>query len=79
MPDGAVVASASTPGGQGIYFSGVQDNPLDYNSYAGSIAGLTTGYGYPLQDRLGRNLLSMNTATDPEGYLKVWIDTSPKG
>ena len=79
MPDGAVVTSASTPGGQGIYFSGVQDNPLDYNSYAGSIAGLTTGYGYPLQDRLGRNLLSMNTATDPEGYLKVWIDTSPKG
>lgn len=74
MPDGTVVTSASTPGGQGIYFSDVQASDLDYNSYAGAISALTSGYGYPLQDRLGRNLLTMNTATDPDSYLMVWID-----
>lgn len=77
MPDGTVVTSNSTPGGQGIYFSRVQTNPLNYNSYAGSISSLTSGYGYPLQDRLGTNLLTMNTAADSGSYLMVWIDTTP--
>ena len=77
MPDGTAVTSEATPGGQGVYFSGVQNNPLDYNSYAGSIDTLTTGYGFPLQDRLGRNLLTMNTATDANSYLMVWVDITP--
>jgi hypothetical protein len=77
LPNGTVVNSSNTPGGQGIYFSGVQSHPLDYNSYAGSISTLTSGYGFPLQDRLGRNLLTMNTATDPISYLMVWVDITP--
>jgi len=77
LPDGTVVTSGSTPGGQAIYFSGAQSDVVNYNSYAGSISSLTTGYGYPLQDRLGNNLLTMNTAADPSSYLNVWIDLLP--
>ena len=74
MPDGTVIAPNATPGGQKKYFSGAQSSPLDYNSYAGALSGLTSGYGFPLQDRLGGNLLAMNTATDPGSYVIVWID-----
>lgn len=77
MPDGTVITSESTPGGNGIYFEKVQSNPLNYNSYAGSIDTLTTGYGFPLQDRLGRNLLTMNSASDTKGYLKISVDITP--
>ncbi len=77
LPDGTVVNANETPGGQRIYFSGAQSNPLDYNSYAGSISALTSGYGFPLQDRLGDNLMAMNTATDPGSYLMVWVDMTP--
>lgn len=76
-PDGVAVPSDATPGGNGIYFSAVQSDAQNYNSYAASISQLTTGYGFPLQDRLGRNLMSMNTATDPKAYLEVWIDSTP--
>jgi hypothetical protein len=77
MPDGTVITSDGSPGGNGMYFEKVQSNALNYNSYAGSIDQLTSGYGFPLQDRLGRNLLTMNSATDTEGYLKIYIDTTP--
>jgi hypothetical protein len=77
MPDGTVVAISDTPGGEGMCFNRAQSNPLDYNSYAGSISALTTGYGFPLQDRLGTNLLTMNTATDLGSYLMVWVDITP--
>jgi hypothetical protein len=77
MPDGTVIDPGDTPGGAGIYFSGAQDNSLDYNSYAASISGLTGGYGFPLQDRLGTNLMTMNTANDPGSYLMVWIEITP--
>ncbi|WCN13701.1 hypothetical protein GV054_12165 [Marinomonas mediterranea] len=74
MPDGTNVVSGSTPGGTGMYFGGVQSDSDFYNSYAGSIATLTAGYGFPLQDRLGKNLMAMNTETDQSAYLEVWID-----
>lgn len=80
LPDGASVTPASSPGGNGIYFQGAQlTRPLNYNSYAGTISTLTTGYGFPLQDRLGRNLMTMNTATDTGSYLMVWVDITPVG
>lgn len=74
MADGTVVSSDATPGGKGIYFSGAQSNAENYNSYSGSLAPLTAGYGFPLQDRLGKNLMTLNTSIDNNAYLKVWID-----
>ena len=77
MPNGATVSLNETPGGQGMYFDKVQKNVNNYNTYAGSLSTLTTGYGFPFQDRLGGNLLTMNTASDPKGYLSVSIDIVP--
>ncbi|WP_160114053.1 IPT/TIG domain-containing protein [Aquimarina sp. AU119] len=77
MPDGTVISFSSTPGGNNIYFDGAQSDSKNYNSYAGSISLLTSGYGFPLQDRLGHNLLTMNTASDPNAYLVVWVDILP--
>lgn len=72
--DGTKILSDKTPGGQGIYFGGAQSNSDNYNSYAGSIASLTKGYGFPLQDRLGKNLMTLDTSIDQTAYLKIWID-----
>lgn len=72
--DGTKIVSDNTPGGQGIYFGGAQSNPENYNSYAASIANLTTGYGFPLQDRLGKNLMTLDTSIDITAYLKVYVD-----
>jgi len=79
MPDGTLVTWGNTPAGQGIYFSDVQSNPLFYNGYAASLAmpasdPLTTGYGFPLQDRLGNNLLVFNTLATPDTNLLVSIN-----
>jgi hypothetical protein len=72
--DGAVIDSSTTPGGTGIYFDGAQSNAKNYNSYAGSISKLTAGYGFPFQDRLGKNLMTLNTSIDETAYLKVYVD-----
>ena len=77
MPDGTVIDPGATPGGTDVYFNNVQNDSRDYNSYSGSISTLTFGYGFPLQDRLGKNLLTMNTSSDPDGYLMVWVDMQP--
>jgi|GEM_PF-1820373 len=59
------VTYQDTPSYAGDYFSKAQpNNPDYYDGYSASIGGtnvLTTGYGFPLQDRLGNNLLAYNT------------------
>ena len=79
----ATVAWLDTPAGKGIYFGGAQPgNPDYYNQYAASLAATdpatgnpyTTGYGFPLQDRLGNNLLVYNTAEKPGTYLLLNIN-----
>ncbi len=82
----ATVAWSDTPAGQGIYFGGAQPANADfYNQYAASLAAIdpvtgkpyTTGYGFPLQDRLGNNLLVYNTAATPNTYL--FVNINPDG
>ena len=79
----ATVAWLDTPAGKGIYFAGAQPLNSDYyNQYAASLAAIdpatskpyTTGYGFPLQDRLGNNLLVYNTAEKPGTYLLLNIN-----
>ena len=79
----ATVAWLDTPAGKGIYFGGAQPLNSDYyNQYAASLAATdpvtgkpyTTGYGFPLQDRLGNNLLVYNTAENPGTYLLLSIN-----
>jgi len=83
LPDGTQVLYQDTPAGQKIYFSDVQSNPLFYNGYAASLTGganpLTTGYGFPLQDRLGNNLLYYNTAGNGTGGTQVVLTINPDG
>jgi len=70
MPDGSVVSWGETPAGQGIYFANAvtgnntYGQPTFFNAYASSLVQpdyLTPAYGFPLQDRLGNNLLVYNT------------------
>tara|TARA_R110000787_G_scaffold32138_6_gene84932 strand:+ start:4431 stop:6317 length:1887 start_codon:yes stop_codon:yes gene_type:complete len=72
--EGTAINPNTTPGGTGIYFSGAQSNAKNYNSYSASIASLTSGYGFPLQDRLGKNLMTLNTSKDQTAYLKIYVD-----
>ncbi|MFZ4775835.1 MAG: autotransporter-associated beta strand repeat-containing protein [Terrimicrobiaceae bacterium] len=82
-PGGEQILFANTPAGQKIYFSDVQSNPLFYNGYAASLTGgqnpLTTGYGFPLQDRLGNNLLYYNTANASTADTQVLLTINPDG
>jgi hypothetical protein len=48
---------------------------LKYHTYAGSLDGKTTGYGFALQDRLNNNLIAFNTQTDVGSYLEVTINS----
>ena len=86
LADGTAVTWADTPAAQGIYFAGAQpDNPTYYNGYAAALASIdpatgqpyTTGYGFPLQDRLGNNLLSYNTGSTPGTY--ILLSVNPDG
>ncbi len=75
LPDGSIIQPKDSPGGKGIYFKKAQPANDDYyNSYSGNISDLTTGYGFPLQDRLGQNLLTLNTSVDSNAYLEIDID-----
>jgi fibronectin-binding autotransporter adhesin len=82
-PNGQQILYANTPAGQKLYFSGVQSNPLFYNGYAASLTGgnqsLTTGYGFPLQDRLGNNLLYYNTTGNGMAGTQVVLTINPDG
>jgi len=83
------VVWADSPSSQGLYFSGAQPglaNADNYNGYAAALTGtgasstLTAGYGFPLQDRLGANLLTFNTGTSPETQINLILNpdgTSP--
>lgn len=86
LADGTAVTWADTPASQGIYFAGAQPNNADYyNGYAAALASIdpatnlpyTTGYGFPLQDRLGNNLLSYNTGSTPDTY--ILLSVNPDG
>ena len=86
LADGTAVTWADTPASQGIYFAGAQPtNPTYYNPYAAILASIdpatgqpyTTGYGFPLQDRLGNNLLSYNTGSTPGTY--ILLSVNPDG
>ncbi|OEU68639.1 MAG: hypothetical protein BA863_08120 [Desulfovibrio sp. S3730MH75] len=79
MVDNSVLALADTPAGNGTVFGKVQPNPLDYHTYAAALDGITSGYGFPLQDRLGNNLLSFDTSTDTNAYLKISIEPEAAG
>jgi len=83
LPDGTQILYKDTPAGKKIYFSGVQSDPLFYNGYAASLTGgnqsLTTGYGFPLQDRLGNNLLYYNTAGNGTAGTQVVLTINPDG
>jgi len=75
LPNGTAVSLQNTPAGQNIAFAKAQPGqPLNYHTYAGSLSGLTSGYGFPLQDRLGTNLLQFNTQQDANSYLQVSIN-----
>ncbi|MFZ4774682.1 MAG: beta-1,3-glucanase family protein [Terrimicrobiaceae bacterium] len=75
MPDGSIYVLADTPAGQNDTFGVAQPgNPLNYHTYAASLSGLTSGYGFALQDRLNNNLIAFNTATDPNSYLELIIN-----
>ncbi len=72
---GATVSWLETPAGQGIYFGGAQPNHADYyNGYAASLVPYTPAYGFPLQDRLGNNLLVYNTFTNNSTYLQLTVN-----
>ncbi len=86
LADGTAVTWADTPASQSIYFAGAQpNNPDYYNGYAAALASIdpatgkpyTTGYGFPLQDRLGNNLLSYNTGSTPGTY--ILLSVNPDG
>ncbi|PTY00598.1 hypothetical protein DB345_00405 [Spartobacteria bacterium LR76] len=83
LADGTAVTWADTPASQSIYFAGAQpNNPDYYNGYAAALASIdpatgkpyTTGYGFPLQDRLGNNLLSYNTGSTPGTYILLSVN-----
>ncbi len=85
LADGTAVTWSDTPASQGIYFALAQPDHDDfYNGYAASLVGLynnttdpvilTTGYGFPLQDRLGNNLLSFNTGVTPDTELVLSVN-----
>ncbi len=72
---------ADTPAGQGLVFDKAQPGqPENYHTYARNLNGLTTGYGFALEDRIGNNLLHLNTSTDPGSYLLISIvqDRDPR-
>lgn len=86
LADGTAVTWADTPASEGIYFALAQPgNPTYYNGYAAILASVdpatglpyTTGYGFPLQDRLGNNLLSYNTGSTPGTY--ILLSVNPDG
>lgn len=82
MPDGTYINTANTPAGQNIAFGVAQPGqPGNYHTFAASLVGLTPAYGFALQDRLGKNLLSFDTGTDPNAYLLITInpDKAHKG
>jgi autotransporter-associated beta strand protein len=81
---GALVSTpidwSDTPSSKGIYLGAAQSNPLFYNGYAANLTGTnvlnqpTAGYGFPLQDRLGTNLLTYNTLNSPNTILDLILN-----
>jgi hypothetical protein len=75
IEDGVKIAFSNSPAGNGLYFGKAQpDQPHNYHSFAAALEPLTTGYGFALQDRLGNNLLDMDTTVDAGSYLVIHLN-----
>ncbi|GAB4246452.1 MAG: hypothetical protein OHK005_12280 [Candidatus Methylacidiphilales bacterium] len=88
LPDGTPVNNNTTPAAKGIYFRSAQPTVADptkprYHQYADALIGadpshpLTPGYGFPLQDRLGANLITLDlnaSGGNPNAYMTVVIN-----
>lgn len=60
--------------GKGLVFSKAQSDAKKYDNYAANLADKTDGYASPFQDRLGQNLLFMDTGQDKDAYLLITIN-----
>jgi len=75
MPDGTVIDPANTPAGKNLLFDKAQPaKPTNYNTYAASLQGKATAYGFSLQDRLGQVLMEFDPAIDPNSYLMIELN-----
>lgn len=74
-----------TPAAANYVFSAASGTNTNYNAYAAALAlnqsgtgygtnPYTTGYGFPLQDRLGNNLLSYSTDQNPDAVLRITVN-----
>ncbi len=74
-----------TPAAANYVFSAASGTNANYNAYAAALAlnqsgtgygtnPYTTGYGFPLQDRLGNNLLSYSTDQNPDAVLRITVN-----
>jgi autotransporter-associated beta strand protein len=88
MPDGSTVSWEETPAGNSIYFANAvtgnntYGQPTFFNAYASSLVSpdyLTPAYGFPLQDRLGNNLLVYNTGAALTQNTSLQIVMNPDG
>ncbi|CAN5376504.1 hypothetical protein BH09VER1_BH09VER1_06450 [soil metagenome] len=82
---GSTPASQNYIFGDAFVGTGTFTNAQFYNQYAAALAlntsgtgygtnPYTTGYGFPLQDRLGNNLLSYSTSDYPDAILLIGIN-----
>ncbi|KAB1441783.1 beta-1,3-glucanase family protein [Pseudodesulfovibrio senegalensis] len=72
--DGTRLDTANTPAGQDIVFEEVQSDERCYHNYAATLLHLTPAYGFPLQDRLDKNLMTYNAWTDQNAYMQLTIN-----
>lgn len=72
--DGTKLDKSQTPAGQDLAFGKVQPDGRNYHRYSATLLELTPAYGFPLQDRLDRNLMTYNAWTDQNGYMKITIN-----
>lgn len=72
--DGTQASISQTPAGREMVFSRVQPDRRNYHLYSATLLKLTPAYGFPLQDRLDKNLMTYNAWTDQNGYVRVTIN-----
>ncbi len=81
LEDGTKTPKADTPAGNGTVFGLAQLGTLlknNFHTYAAALNGITPGYGFALQDRLGENLMHFDTGVDENAYLLVQIEPEAK-
>lgn len=75
IADGVKINITNTPAGNDLYFGKAQpDHPYNYHRFAAALEPLTPGYGFALQDRMGQNLMELDTDKDPNGYLVITLN-----